>query len=125
MINSWYLSTTQQVYAQLVKQQQTKEVNEEEDEAKEEMIDDEDEEEKAEVDNKISEKERQSSTRIKRGDSRSSGRKSPSKRLMSQMSVKSETSENQVCQIIVALMLLRAARPNCSARKLLATVCCV
>lgn len=80
----------QQVYAQLVKQQQTKEVDEQEDEAKEEIADDEEEENKAEVDNKMSEK-TVISSRV------NSGRKSSVKRFVSQVSVKPETEENKVC----------------------------
>lgn len=82
------------VYAQLVKQQQTKEVEEQEDEAKEEE-EDEEEEKEAVPDNKMAEEGGPSFSKMKRGDSRHSGRKSPAKRLMSQMSVKSDTSEKE------------------------------
>ncbi|KAJ8025239.1 Multidrug resistance protein 1A [Holothuria leucospilota] len=83
------------VYAQLVKQQQTKEVQEQEDEAKEEE-EDEEEEKEAVTDNKMAEEGGPSTSKMKRGDSRHSGRKSPAKRLMSQMSVKSDTSEKGI-----------------------------
>ncbi|XP_071811435.1 ATP-dependent translocase ABCB1-like isoform X3 [Apostichopus japonicus] len=85
------------VYAQLVKQQQTKEVNEAEDEAKEEITDDEEDEEEGEkelTEKESLDKKRSSSFKMKRVDSRASGGKRPSKNLMSQVSVKSEASEH-------------------------------
>ena len=86
-----------------MKQQQTKEVEEQEDEAKEE--EDEEEEKEAAVDNKMAEEGGQSTHKMKRGDSRHSGRKSSVKRLMSQVSVKSDTSEKEVGLLWNLLML--------------------
>ncbi|XP_071811441.1 ATP-dependent translocase ABCB1-like isoform X2 [Apostichopus japonicus] len=85
------------VYAQLVKQQQTKEVSEVEDEAKEEITDDEEDEEEGEkelTEKESLDKNRPSSFKMKRSTSRASGGKSPTKRLMSQASVKSDASEH-------------------------------